>query len=85
MKDTIYEGLMLEREWAIKNEFNIIDTIEECETVSESLERMVYLLKKEEFGVELEISEYEKKLIFTGLQMSSILVMMQNYERNIST
>jgi len=88
-KDTVYDGLALKREWAIVNESNIVDIVEECETVSDALERMVLLIKNQEFGVEsTEISEYEKKLIFTGLQMGNMLlqrksdtVMMETYQQ----
>jgi hypothetical protein len=88
-KDTVYDGLALKREWAIVNEANIQDVVDECETVSDALERMVLLIKNQEFGVETtEISEYEKKLIFTGLQMGNMLlqrksdaVMMETYHQ----
>jgi len=88
-KDTVYNGLALKREWAIINEANIVDVVEECETVSDALERMVLLIKNQEFGVEVtEISEYEKKLIFTGLQMGNMLlqrksdtVLMETYQQ----
>jgi hypothetical protein len=88
-KDTVYDGLALKREWAIHNETHIKNVVDECETVSDSLERMVLLIKNQEFDIETtEITEYEKKLIFTGLQIGNMLLqrksdalMMQTYRQ----
>lgn len=87
-KEPVYEALSLQREWAIINEVNAKETIESSDTVSETLEKMISLIKEDEFGVEShEISTYEKKLIFAGLQVGNLLlqrqsetVMMETYQ-----
>jgi hypothetical protein len=87
-KEPVYEALLLKREWAIINEANIKETIESSELVSETLEKMIKLIKEDEFGADVqEISVYEKKLIFAGLQVGNLLlqrqqesVMMETYQ-----
>jgi hypothetical protein len=87
-KEPVYEALLLKREWTIINEANIKETIESSELVSETLEKMIKLIKEDEFGADVqEISVYEKKLIFAGLQVGNLLlqrqqesVMMETYQ-----
>jgi hypothetical protein len=87
-KEPVYEALSLQREWAIINEANAKETIESSETVSETLEKMITIIKEDEFGTDIrEISDYEKKLIFAGLQIGNLLlqrqsevVMMETYQ-----
>ena len=87
-KEPVYEALSLKREWAIINEANIKETVESSETVSETLEKMIVIIKEDEFGADVqEISVYEKKLIFAGLQVGNLLlqrqqetVMMETYQ-----
>lgn len=87
-KEPVYEALSLKREWAIINEANIKETVESSETVSETLEKMIMIIKEDEFGADVqEISVYEKKLIFAGLQVGNLLlqrqqetVMMETYQ-----
>ena len=83
-KETVYSALSLKREWAIVNEAVAEEIIDSSETVSETLEKMISKIREEEFGLDgIEISSYEKKLIFSGLQVGNLLL-QRNVESSIS-
>ena len=80
MNQTITSALGLPKEWEEKNIDEVIDALKANETVSDAVLYHLNSLKKTEFHIEeCEITEYERKIFWSGMEMSRILL---NAQRN---
>lgn len=81
MNQTISSALGLLKEWQEKNIDEVIDAIMTNETVSDAVLHHLNSLKKTEFDIkECEITEYERKIFWSGMEMTRILLL--NTQRN---
>jgi len=72
MSDTITSALGLSDEWYEKNEKRIEKAIEDHSTISDVMIEAIETLKTEEFGDGNYVpTDYEKKLIFTGMSIAN--------------
>jgi hypothetical protein len=75
---TIYEALDIPKDWTILNDARIQEEVENSETISEAIEAAILRIKTEEFGEgDYTLSAYEKKLIFTGLNLGNLILNMK--------
>ena len=77
-KETIYGALGLSEEWKNSNESHLNNEIVENDTLSSTLLEAARRLKEEEFGEgDYKISDYERKLLITGIQISDLMMKVQ--------
>ncbi len=77
----IAETMGLDDEWAVLNSHRISKALINSETknISEILIDTITRIKKEEFGeLDHEITNYEKKLIISGLQLYKLQVQSES-------
>lgn len=75
MNQTITSALGLPKEWEEKNIDEVIDALKANETVSDAVLHHLNSLKKTEFYIEeCEITEYERKIFWSGMEMARILL-----------
>jgi hypothetical protein len=73
METTVYEALGLTKDWTDHNTEELQAEMESNELVSSTMEASIKRIQIECFGEgDYGISDYEKKLIFTGFQMSQM-------------
>ena len=75
--ETIYEGLELPKEWEEKNSNLILKAIKKNERISDVMIEHIANVRNEEFGDNAcnNVTDYEKKLLWSGFEMSRLLVM----------
>lgn len=80
MKDSISNALGIEDVWVNNNLEKVATEFEEAESISDVIENTALRIKGEEFGEgDYTLSEYEKKLLFAGLQIGNMIVQMRKH------
>lgn len=75
---TVHKALNISDKWMDESEAHLNKEVEATETLSETLLLAAARLKKELFGdTDHPISEYEKKLLLTGMQLSNLMMKIQ--------
>lgn len=73
-KQTVYEGLGISEDWDAINERKLKNDLTDTDTVSDAMESAIRRIRESEFGESSnEVSEYEKKIIYSGWMMHSIM------------
>ena len=74
-RETITSALGISTQWEENNVENIIDLLHDETLVSEAIIKHARNVKTEEFGdVDMPLSLYEKKLIWSGMEIAKILI-----------
>jgi len=67
---TVAEGLGINEEWSILNKYRTLQWINESLEMSDAIIKSISSVKTDEFGeVDNKISEYERKLVITGMHL----------------
>ena len=70
----IHEALGLKHEWVKHNNHRIIEFLMNEELVSDVMVKRSEEIKEEEFGeVDTKLSDYEKKLLWTGMEVAKMI------------
>ena len=74
-KQTVNEGLGISEEWDAINERRLKNDLSDTDTISDAMESAIRRIKSSEFGDDsnYEISEYEKKIMYSGWALHSIM------------
>lgn len=79
-KDSISRALGITDDWVNDNLEKIGQEFDDAESISDVIENTALRIKSEEFGEgEYTLSEYEKKLLFAGLQIGNVIVQMRKH------
>jgi hypothetical protein len=75
-KETITSALGISTQWEDTNVENIINLLQDEVRVSDAMIKHAKQVKAEEFGVDIDtsLSLYEKKLIWSGMEIAKILI-----------
>ncbi len=74
-KDTISEALGITPDWEKENCDKLTETLIAEKYISDGILNHIINLKTDEFGKgDYEVSSYEKKLIWTGMEIAKILI-----------
>lgn len=78
MIETLNKALGLPDDWVVANEQSIKDAFSENALVSDAITDVITKVKIEEYGDDDHaLSTYEKKLLFTGIQVGGLLFKAQ--------
>ena len=73
---TVAEGLGIDEEWSIINNYRALKSIEDSQEMSEAIIKIIHSVKNESFGeTDGKISDYEKKLVLTGMHLGENAIM----------
>ena len=73
-KQTVYGGLGISEDWDAINERKLKNDLTDTDTVSDAMESAIRRIRESEFGESSnEVSEYEKKIMYSGWMMHSIM------------
>ena len=79
-KDSISRALGITDGWVNDNFEKVGQEFDDAESISDVIENTALRIKSEEFGEgEYTLSEYEKKLMFAGLQIGNMIVQMRKH------
>ena len=75
-KETITSALGISTQWEENNTENIINLLQSQTLVSDTIIKHAKNIKTEEFGEDIDtsLSLYEKKLIWSGMEIAKILI-----------
>lgn len=75
MNESISSALGISKEWEENNVDKIKSMLAKNEIVSNAILQYLLSLKQDEFNIqECEITDYEKKIFWSGMEMARILI-----------
>ena len=79
-KESISRALGITDDWVNDNFEKVGQEFDDAESISDVIEHTALRIKSEEFGEgKYTLSEYEKKLMFAGLQIGNMIVQMRQH------
>ena len=71
---SIAEALGLNEEWALINRHRVGKSLDNHETISDTMLECISELREEEFGEPRDISDYEKKIMMAGFHLAQEII-----------
>lgn len=78
--ETISQGLGIPNSWFEDKAGRVVEIWKEHDKVSEALEHLAQEIKDEEFETQIQVTDYEKKLILAGYVIGHASSVIQNQE-----
>lgn len=80
-KDSISDALGISEEWRDSNGEALMSNLQSNDTISDAITEQIKGLKKKEFDVDQDATDYEKKLMWSGMELAFILVKRRQHQQ----